>query len=56
MTPSFDRRWHEENQLGKGASLDDRVQWHLEHARLYGCRPIPDSILREIERKRAVEK
>jgi hypothetical protein len=54
MVTPFNRQWHDEHRLGKGASLDDRVRWHLEHARVCGCRPIPELILKEIERRRAI--
>ena len=56
MTPSFNKQWHAEHRLGKGAGLDDRIQWHLEHDKVCGCRPIPDAILKEIERRRATKK
>jgi hypothetical protein len=54
MATPFNRHWHEEHRMGMGASLDDRVRWHLEHARVCGCRPIPEPILKEIERRRAI--
>ena len=40
--------WHRAHVLGRGASLDDRVTWHLEHARACGCRAIPAGIVAEI--------
>ncbi|MBB3929999.1 hypothetical protein GGR25_001038 [Kaistia hirudinis] len=33
------------------ASLNERIAWHLEHARACGCREIPASILAELERR-----
>ena len=56
MTPTFNKEWHDEHRLGKGARLDDRVQWHLEHAEVCGCRPIPDAIEKEVERRRTGKK
>jgi hypothetical protein len=53
MTRPFNKEWHAAHKLGKGASLDDRVRWHLEHSEVCGCRPIPGPILEEIERRRA---
>jgi hypothetical protein len=46
-------QWHEEHRLGSRANLDERVRWHLEHAEACGCRPIPASVLEEIDRRRA---
>ena len=36
--------WHRAHVLGRGASLDERVRWHAEHARACACRPVPDDI------------
>ena len=36
--------WHERNLLGRTATLDERVAWHVEHARACGCRPIPAGV------------
>ncbi|MFZ2057277.1 MAG: hypothetical protein WAV54_07710 [Acidimicrobiales bacterium] len=49
--PPLNRQWHEQHRLGSGASLDERVQWHLEHVEVCGCRPIPPRVLEEIERR-----
>ncbi|MGO9028693.1 MAG: hypothetical protein ACLQOZ_08730 [Acidimicrobiales bacterium] len=51
MRLPMNRQWHEEHHLGSGASLDERVQWHLEHSKVCGCRPIPAPVLEEIERR-----
>jgi len=45
------KQWHEENRLAPGASFDERVRWHLEHAKACGCRPVPPKVLEEIERR-----
>jgi hypothetical protein len=31
--------------------MDERVRWHVEHARVCGCRPIPEAVLDEIRRR-----
>src|SRR5262245_37200859 len=36
-----------------GASFDDRVAWHVQHARRCGCRRMPASITAELDRRRA---
>jgi RimJ/RimL family protein N-acetyltransferase len=38
------KAWHQQHVLGSHARLDDRVAWHLAHARECACRPIPPSI------------
>jgi hypothetical protein len=40
-----DVEWHEANRLPRRASLDQRVHWHLEHARECDCREIPPGIV-----------
>lgn len=40
--------WHREHVLGSKASMDDRIVWHLEHAQVCACRPIPESVVRAI--------
>ncbi len=50
MAKPFKREWHDAHRLGVGASPDDRVAWHLEHAKVCGCRPIPAGVLEEIQR------
>lgn len=47
----INRQWHETHPLSKKASLDERVQWHLEHTEACGCRDMPESIKRELERR-----
>jgi hypothetical protein len=51
MKESLNKQWHEGHRLGSGASLDDRLQWHVEHAKACGCRPIPTRVLEEIGRR-----
>ena len=43
--------WHDEHVLGQGASLDARVDWHVEHAAACGCRAVPASVVAELERR-----
>lgn len=45
------REWHETHRLGSGASMDKRIEWHLEHVQNCACRPIPDGVLRAMEKR-----
>lgn len=40
----LNRAWHAEHRLGPSASLEKRIAWHLEHAKVCGCREMPESI------------
>jgi hypothetical protein len=44
--------WHAGHRLPHGASLEQRVDWHIEHAQACGCRPIPPDIVKAIEQGR----
>ncbi|HUB08882.1 MAG TPA: hypothetical protein VMB50_17875 [Myxococcales bacterium] len=45
--------WHEKHPLPLYAKEDEQVAWHLAHAKVCGCRPIPAWIRRRAERKQA---
>lgn len=50
----MNKEWHLAHVLGSKASMDRRVEWHLEHAQVCGCGPIPPSVLAEL-RSRGIE-
>ena len=44
--------WHKKNRMPARASLDQRVAWHLAHAKACACRTtLPASILNELRRR-----
>lgn len=47
----MNRAWHEAHPMPKKATLDERVAWHVEHARECACREIPASIKAELARR-----
>jgi hypothetical protein len=36
--------WHRANRMPKNPTLDQRLDWHVAHAKVCGCREMPDSI------------
>jgi hypothetical protein len=42
------KAWHRDHRLPARASLEQRVAWHLEHAKQCGCRPMPASVVAAI--------
>jgi len=40
--------WHKAHPIPKNPTLDQRVAWHLDHARNCGCRPIAGKIRDEM--------
>ena len=38
-------RWHAAHPMPPKATLDQRVRWHLAHAKACGCRPMPATVV-----------
>ena len=47
----MNRDWHETHRLPANAKLDQRIDWHIEHAAQCGCREIPDSVKKALEQR-----
>jgi hypothetical protein len=46
-------QWHERHRMPRNATLAQRVEWHLDHARNCGCWPeLPPKIAAELRRLR----
>ncbi len=48
----INKKWHQANKMPKNASLEQRVRWHVDHARECGCRPIPKTIKEEMLKRK----
>jgi len=48
---TVNKQWHETHKMPKHPTLQQRVDWHLEHAKNCGCRAIPGTVLREMEKR-----
>jgi hypothetical protein len=55
MAGKVNHAWHEAHRLPRNATREERLEWHLMHAANCGCRPMPDSIRRELESRGLVE-
>jgi hypothetical protein len=44
---SLNAAWHESNPMPPRASLKQRIEWHMAHAKACGCRAIPQTVARE---------
>jgi len=51
MKTKLNKEWHNANKMAKNATLEQRVDWHLEHAKNCKCRPIPKKLKLEIEKR-----
>ena len=44
--------WHQANKMPKHATLDQRIEWHLEHMKNCQCRTtLPEKIKTEMQRR-----
>lgn len=48
---SINKTWHLANKMPAKPTLEQRVSWHLEHARNCSCRPLQGKILQEIKKQ-----
>jgi pimeloyl-ACP methyl ester carboxylesterase len=48
----INKRWHDANRMPKNPSLNDRIRWHSLHSKHCSCRPMPETVLREIEKQK----
>jgi hypothetical protein len=44
--------WHKKNKMPKNPTMDQRIDWHLDHQKKCSCRAIPDKLLEEIKRRK----
>jgi hypothetical protein len=51
MAARLNARWHMAHPMPKPATLDERVRWHLAHAKSCGCREMPGTIVAELIRR-----
>ena len=50
----FNKEWHLAYRMPKNATMQQRINWHIEHQKNCSCRPIPQKILDEINAKKNV--
>ncbi|WP_181954732.1 hypothetical protein [Chitinophaga lutea] len=48
----LNKEWHQAHRMPVNATLDQRVAWHLEHARHCACREMPEKIKAEIRKRK----
>jgi len=48
--PKINAFWHEKHPMPKNPSLQQRIDWHLEHYKNCGCRDMPEKLKEEIKK------
>jgi hypothetical protein len=51
MKKPMHKAWHEKHKMPTGATLAERVKWHVAHQKNCGCRPIPKTLLAVVKAK-----
>lgn len=51
MPGKLNTKWHESHRMPPRATLDQRVKWHLAHAKACACRDMPAGIVAELKRR-----
>jgi hypothetical protein len=49
---SINKEWHLRHKMPKNPTVEQRIEWHLAHARNCGCRKIEGKILDEMKKRR----
>jgi hypothetical protein len=45
----LNREWDRDHRMPLLATREQRIEWHVTHANVCACRPVPDSIRLEVE-------
>jgi hypothetical protein len=51
MKRSLDAVWHRANRMPRNATVEQRIDWHVAHARVCGCREMPASVRKMCEER-----
>jgi hypothetical protein len=43
--------WHQQHRMPKNATIEERIEWHLEHKKNCACRDIPIKLKEEINKR-----
>lgn len=49
---SINREWHQKHKMPKNPSEEEKIKWHIEHAKHCGCRTMPAWIHQKIKLRR----
>jgi hypothetical protein len=48
--PALNKAWHLSHAMPKNPTLEQRIEWHLEHSKNCGCRKITGKLKEQMER------
>lgn len=48
----INKEWHEKNKMPKNPTIDQRIEWHLNHLKNCHCREdLPPKLLEEMKKR-----
>ncbi len=47
----LNREWHLVHRMPANATVEQRLQWHMEHAQNCRCRPVPAKLAEEMNKR-----
>lgn len=51
--PRLNAAWHKKNRMPVNPTLQQRIDWHLEHQKNCGCRPgLPEKLREEMIKRK----
>jgi len=51
---NINAEWHKANRMPQNPTLEERINWHIDHAKNCQCRPMPEKLLKIVkERERS---
>ena len=51
MKAGMNKEWHEKHKMPKNPTVDQRIAWHLDHAKNCSCRKIPGKLSEEMKKR-----
>jgi len=52
MAGKLNREWHLAHPMPRKATAQQRYEWHLEHEKACGCRPMPAKLREQMQPRR----
>jgi hypothetical protein len=50
----INKEWHVKNPMPKNPTLEQRINWHIEHSKNCSCREMPPVIKKEIQKRKKI--
>lgn len=47
----INKEWHLKNRMSKNPSFEERLNWHVEHAKNCNCREMPEKMKEEVKKR-----